>query len=243
MKYLYIAGYGRSGSTLLERLLSQENSVVGGGELYFLEQFLLGDLEQNELICACEQTVRNCPFWSPVVRGIEESSNITNGGFFWPDFINKYSSQNIELIIDSSKTPYNRLMYFYDKLSHDNVYVYHLHRSLSGTLASVAKGGNDTFGKELVRSKFLSQARSTIHWILANFVAYSSRFFVGERSLSSSYREICRSPERIVRRVENLLDIELFETFSDDIKLGQTHQVAGNRLRFKDEVQIEVRDE
>ena len=56
---LYLAGWGRSGSTLAESLLDRVPGVVGVGEIKFLwERGLL----QNRR-CSCGTPLRSCPFW------------------------------------------------------------------------------------------------------------------------------------------------------------------------------------
>jgi Sulfotransferase family len=59
---LYIGGTGRSGTTLLERILAQASGVCAGGELGFLwERGLRG----NER-CGCGERFDACPFWTQV---------------------------------------------------------------------------------------------------------------------------------------------------------------------------------
>lgn len=61
-RILYIAGYGRSGSTLLDSLLSNHQHAVGGGELFFVWQYL-----RDNRPCSCGVPMRECPFWSAVI--------------------------------------------------------------------------------------------------------------------------------------------------------------------------------
>ncbi len=59
---LYIGGFGRSGSTLLERLAGTQRGFCAGGELvnYWSHGLLEGRL------CACGETFYSCGFWSAV---------------------------------------------------------------------------------------------------------------------------------------------------------------------------------
>lgn len=59
---LYVGGWGRSGSTLLECMLAEIPGVVVLGEVQHLWERGLGD---NEL-CACSRPFHDCPFWSEV---------------------------------------------------------------------------------------------------------------------------------------------------------------------------------
>ena len=59
---LYVAGSGRSGSTLLDRMLGQVPGVTAIGELATV--WRPGELDK--LVCGCGLAVRECPFWSAV---------------------------------------------------------------------------------------------------------------------------------------------------------------------------------
>lgn len=59
---VYIAGAGRSGSTLLERLLGAVPGVATLGEVVHLPARGLVEGER----CACGQPLSHCPFWGPV---------------------------------------------------------------------------------------------------------------------------------------------------------------------------------
>lgn len=59
---LSIAGWGRSGSTLLERMLGQVPEVAAAGELR--DVFLRGPLENRR--CGCGAPFRSCPHWQAV---------------------------------------------------------------------------------------------------------------------------------------------------------------------------------
>ena len=63
-KVLFIAGAGRSGSTLLDMLLGQINGFYSTGEL----RFVWGrGFAQNQL-CGCGKPFRECEFWTEVVK-------------------------------------------------------------------------------------------------------------------------------------------------------------------------------
>ena len=59
---LFVAGTGRSGSTLLESLIAEQRDVFAVGELCYLWDRSVRD---NQL-CGCGRTFRECPFWSTV---------------------------------------------------------------------------------------------------------------------------------------------------------------------------------
>lgn len=64
IRILYIGGYGRSGSTLVERALGQLDGFCAVGELRHVWERGFRD---NQL-CGCGQPFRACPFWREVVE-------------------------------------------------------------------------------------------------------------------------------------------------------------------------------
>lgn len=61
---LYIGGYVRSGSTLLERMLGNVRGFVAVGEILYIWQ--TGVLENR--LCSCGSPFRECDFWNRVAR-------------------------------------------------------------------------------------------------------------------------------------------------------------------------------
>ena len=61
-KVLYIAGMGRSGSTILGRLLGELPDTVHVGEIGLFS----GNRFQETARCECRERVTDCPFWQAV---------------------------------------------------------------------------------------------------------------------------------------------------------------------------------
>lgn len=132
-KVLFIAGPGRSGSTLLDMLLGQMDGFCSTGEMRFIWQ---RGFAQNQL-CGCGKPFRECEFWTAVAdqafggfhnvdhKRLEElryslQNRISNGISFNPtpevmapyrEYLDAYrklyrSIQNVsgcDVIVDSSK--------------------------------------------------------------------------------------------------------------------------------------------
>jgi len=64
VKVFFIGGYGRSGSTLLDRMLGQFEGFFSGGELRHIWDRSFGD---NQL-CGCGRPFKECDFWTAVVE-------------------------------------------------------------------------------------------------------------------------------------------------------------------------------
>ncbi len=63
VKVLFIGGYGRSGSTLLDRVMGSHDGFFSAGEIRHL--FREGLVENRR--CGCGLPFSECPFWSEVV--------------------------------------------------------------------------------------------------------------------------------------------------------------------------------
>ena len=64
VRVLYVAGTGRSGSTLLARILGRADGVLAAGELRYVWQ--RGLLEDR--LCGCGEPFSRCPFWGEVME-------------------------------------------------------------------------------------------------------------------------------------------------------------------------------
>lgn len=62
MKVLYIAGVGRSGSTLLERMLGAVPGSVNAGEV----NAIFSRVASQDQLCGCGEPFSRCPFWTEV---------------------------------------------------------------------------------------------------------------------------------------------------------------------------------
>jgi hypothetical protein len=73
MRLVYVAGLGRSGSTLLSQLLGQLDAFSSVGEVHHLWR-TGAPRRSTEELCGCGRTFRDCPFWTRVLDegGIEE---------------------------------------------------------------------------------------------------------------------------------------------------------------------------
>ena len=63
-RVLFIAGCGRSGSTLIERILGQLPGVESVGELRHFWTEAAG----GNRLCGCGEPILSCPFWAAVIR-------------------------------------------------------------------------------------------------------------------------------------------------------------------------------
>ncbi len=63
VKVLFVGGFGRSGSTILDNVLGQVEGFFSAGEVSYLWDRCF---EQDRL-CSCKNAFSQCPLWSRIV--------------------------------------------------------------------------------------------------------------------------------------------------------------------------------
>jgi hypothetical protein len=90
---IYILGAGRSGSTLLNRILDDHPGIMGAGELmHFSDPFMMDSR------CSCGLQIPACPFWSEVYHRWKEQIG--------PDGVNDY--QRLQQHFEQYTNPYHK---------------------------------------------------------------------------------------------------------------------------------------
>ena len=64
LRVIYISGWGRSGTTIVDRLLGQLPGFFSVGELRSL-----WDSDPSTQLCSCGHTIAECPVWAPSLSG------------------------------------------------------------------------------------------------------------------------------------------------------------------------------
>jgi hypothetical protein len=100
MKILYIAGLGRSGSTLLNLFLGKSSNILALGEIDAYRK----DLKKRILneSCSCTKRAKDCDFWQGFSNYLDRNPQIN----FYESLVCyvKYKYPDKRVIIDSSKT-------------------------------------------------------------------------------------------------------------------------------------------
>ena len=267
-KIIYIAGYSRSGSTILDIVLGSHQHMFGTGELaYLFDDWLL-----SERTCTCGETYNNCAFWKnfqlPAGINFDEAIQIIRQVESRPslpaliddkipgDIIEKYrliqttlynyifNTAQKDIIIDSSKTSRDMAGRFYalHKYAGFDVYVIHLVKNgLSVVESYVKKGRNwalEGYGKN---DRFMA-ARSSLGWMLANSIAQRLGRKIPEKNyIQIKYEDLVAQPETVLKRIEGFLEVDLSEAITriqKESPFHPKHNVGGNRLRLEKEIKL-----
>jgi len=239
---IYIGGYGRSGSTLLDAYISSADGFFGLGECAnFYESAYQGDS------CECGEKLTACEFWSGFfnqydrlqMHGLSveakrmDSLILRHSGEkclrFWKAFFGYARDKSGEkIIVDSSKTtretfyrPFNLSI-----IGEDVIFIY-LYKEPSDLVASLKKGSNKFLaGMNSEKYGFRFLLKSFAGWFVGNVGAVLAVLRLGpEKSIILNYRDFASDPTIVGRCLEN------FGVSHVPSEMTEGHGISGNRTR------------
>jgi hypothetical protein len=241
-RVLFIAGSGRSGSTLVTNVLGQLDGVFAAGELRYLWQ--RGALENRP--CGCGKPFADCPVWTRVMKDVDADPAEVAAGLrqtlrirrlrAWrtaahPGVAALYRALDGELVVDSSKLPpYGMLV---DRIPGVDMRVLHVVRDPRATAYSWRRRrGLDGPDDERLMSR-PPVAKAALLWLVWNAVT-AIRWRKSGRYLRVRYEDFVADPAGVTARIAQFA--ELGKTTPIDghtVHLGPTHSVAGNPSRHR----------
>jgi hypothetical protein len=256
MGVVYISGYGRSGSTLLDVLLGNLPGVVSLGEVGSLSRrWARGER------CACGATLDTCPFWSAVVARLPggtadlaelgkliatheswwRTSGVGTDGMRYLELTRELleacaTESGARWLVDSSKTTYGharrpaQLMALRDL----ELRALHLVRQAADVGAAARKGRNSDLASERAEPWWRWRTGiAMVGWVIANRRArwVTSRLgAVGARTLR--FESLLAAPEQTVRDLATWLGVDpgpVSTALQAGAALPVGHLVGGNR--------------
>ena len=255
-RLLYIAGNGRSGSTLLDLVLGSNQGCFSAGELTFVTRD--GILEEY---CGCGEQIGACRVWRQVLsrwhdmqplslvqyrelRSRFESTrslptllrNLVRPSRDFRSYCDATEAlflaieevTNATTIIDSSKTPGRiRILTKFTKPT-----VLHICRNFSGVLNSMSKGQKKDPEKGVeAELRATPPGKALVSWLMNNLLTELLRGRLPSSGVH--YRDLVSSPGHVVKSVDSEFDFDVGEG------IAPHHMLAGNRMRLKSDVTID----
>ncbi|MFK7820852.1 MAG: sulfotransferase [Planctomycetaceae bacterium] len=264
----YIAGYGRSGSTLLERILSTHPQVVGVGEIAYLADkryadFYWGVAEGIPLWDQVEPELRFDEQELAKRQQIQKRHESTWTGWIYQFFkkpseeycqhttqvlraIDEALPTEANWIIDSSKTARDRFFrpFMFRKLDGVNACMIHVVRDPRGSVQSVRRGSNAAMERGQPRHFKFALLRSLFGWSMANLSGILFRALYGsENYVRIRYEELAADPVTCLKRLEPLLGVDFKPTaalIQAAKPLPAGSQFAGNRMRLETVIKLKT---
>lgn len=264
MKYIYITGRGRSGSTVIDAMLGNSKSIESVGEL-------VSGMARDNAMCSCGERMNECNYWTAVRREYE-SRTAQNWGTFKKDTLksghvkeflgtltgnstfNKELVKETELftqsllkvagkdaILDSSKNP-NRALWlakFYDDSK-----IIHLVKHPDGVAASkykfIGRGKGYKFLRRTYRNPKLAPLYMTVEaisWLIGNSMIGLIKLIKPKKVMLVKYEDFGARPEVIFQKLSKFLEIDLSDVRDAVINghpLTFGHTIGGNGVRNED---------
>lgn len=257
---IYIAGAGRSGSTILDRALGAIEGVESFNEMHVI---LKPDYVDRQL-CSCGKERDECPFWKSVFGTLSKTYDIdrmthlshkfeSSGAFLKMMFglyrgqdrqdLKDYGEFNHDLcqvlakesgarvIVDSSKIPTRVIML--RKYAGLQVRVVHLVRHPRGVAASWLRSKQDPSLPDGTMTRY-PLGRTVIVWAVKQVASEALRFWAPYKRLR--YQDFAKNPRREVEILRDWVP-ELrgkatgFQT-DFTVDLPPFHSLSGNPDRF-----------
>lgn len=266
-KILYISGYGRSGSTLLDIALGHHPQLLGSGEIMALTRYSW----PNNEYCACGAALQSCPFWAevmtrwtggqasavldyrreqPHVESILGLRRLTRGltPGWWTRriaeptaalFRTLSSRSGKPIIVDSSKLPGRGLALL--STPGLDVHVVHLVRDPRAVVWSMSKKIRRQV-EAGVQKELLPKASLYIalRWLIVNLATERLVARVGRgRSLRIRYEDFVTNPAVALEQILGMMKLSA-AGLPDGVHapLHPQHQAAGSRHRMQKQLTI-----
>jgi hypothetical protein len=227
IKLVYIGGFGRSGSTLLEYLLTAHPQVLACGEVErHLRRF------GRKKVCTCGERILSCPVWGP----FQNKKGKLQG---WDHkrltlALLHHISEKYSVMVDSSKTAWGSLFMPFrlsQELREDFVLV-QIVRDPRGVAWSAIKTARQK-GRGLGNSPTVTTIRTVVGWMAANLACETFGWYRPASYLTVRYEDLVRNSDLILAEILWLVSLKPPATFEPKKGTGNRHQLYGNAMRFK----------
>jgi hypothetical protein len=268
MKVVYIAGYGRSGSTVLDILLGNHSKIAGVGEV----TYLLEDYAERNRPCSCGMPYRECGFWKDLflngfpppeltrlLRKVEKLSFVPRLllAFITSKDRGSYRAYQERLfghiaaqtgkpfVVDSSKSARKVAGRFLalNRLGGQDVYVVHLVRDGWATMESLTVTGSNWALEGRSHSAKWPGLRAAFGWVCTNvWTSMLGKFLVPNRYQRLFYEEFVADPATVIRRIGGFCGFdpeELIAHIDRNDYFQVGHMVGGNRIRLLSQVKLQ----
>lgn len=220
-KLIYIGGFGRSGSTLLEYLLTSNPDVVACGEVARHLRRL-----RTQKKCTCGVAAKDCSVWGPFQIGAKRGEGLDHRTLTLT--VLQHVSADFGTMVDSSKTAWgSSLMPF--RLRHNlgsDFLLVHIVRDPRGVCWSTIKS---SMRKRPQSGTLYRCLKTTIGWTAANLACELFGLFHRRQYVRIRYEDLVHEPGQAIKRI-------LHGKSSPPAQLAEgrnRHQLYGNGVRFK----------
>lgn len=247
---IYIMSNERSGSTLIENILSKSPQIVSVGETYLLGGYIhkVGPGFTWDWNCSCGTSLAECDFWNKIYRNlnISDPQEITNTKIIYPRGKDKnhiiktnekvitlmndiytavFETTDCTVLVDSSKKPFHGTSLYQN--SNFNFKFIYLKRDLRAV----------TLSKQKWRKKYGQKDISNLKLLLANYLHRLRcrsvlRKIRKEDVFHMNYEDFFDNPQNTLNEMSKFFGFKAFE-MPEFMALNNDHTIAGTPNRFE----------
>jgi Sulfotransferase family len=241
IKVIYIGGYGRSGSSLLEYLMTGSSSILACGEVASSLRKRIANAEWKS--CSCGRAADECPVW-----GFLHDSNqpIPNNHTELLHELVENAGSRYTALVDSSKTSWGSLSapFRLRRKFGPQFTLVHLTREPTAVCWSVLKKKDRQARRKgrTLRHRMLRCGWVVLGWGFANLSCEIFASVHRRQYLRLRYEDLARSPADTLQVLFAGLSLKArwdAKRGSDDNR----HQLHGNRIRFREITVEDVKED
>jgi hypothetical protein len=220
---VYIGGYGHSGSTLLEYLMTANPEVIACGEIVNARR----DWQKTRK-CSCGQSAESCPVWGPLFNESVKADRRNHTALVLA--LLHQVADHYAIIVDSSKTAWSHALA-----------PFKLRRKLDQTLllVHIVRDPRAVCWSMIKRSKRVGQRRNPIllcvaaafGWTFANLACELFGWFYPAQYHRIRYEDLVCSCRDVLDSLFRKIPSEKTLCFKHMAMNQSRHQLFGNRLR------------
>ncbi|PIB23023.1 hypothetical protein BFP75_11005 [Maribacter sp. 4G9] len=240
----------RSGSTLIENILSKSTEIISVGETYLLGGYLhkKGPGSAWDWNCSCGSNLNDCDFWKKIFNRLKlkDLEVIKNTKIIYPKGPDKelikeenkhvatlmnniynavFDITHCSILVDSSKEAYHGISLY--RNSQFNFKFIYLKRDLRAVSISRQKW----------RRKYDKENLSLLKLLLANYIHRINCWFllrsVKKKDIYNlNYEDFFKNPQEIFNDMSEFIGFNSFSV-PDYMELNDDHTIAGTPNRFE----------
>lgn len=197
----------------MERIIASHPAIIGCGELHNIWEDVTNDEK-----CGCGEKASSCFVYKKIFATLtqESAENL--------DFISEFFTEDLQFVVDSSKTTSKTYIRPVKLEKKYEVYFIYLKRKLLPVIASQLNAKNSL--------PFLIPITTSINRFLANLQAYYYSFHF-KKSLRIDYEDLVSDPKNTIKELEAFLGLSFNHINLLEDEIPATHQLSGNAIRYE----------
>jgi hypothetical protein len=242
-KLVYIGGFGQSGTTLFEYLLTASPEALACGEIVNGFRGRSG----RELQCSCGKSAKDCPIWGALKRGPNAS---------WSHdalvlTLLAHAEGKYQVLSDSSKTTWGSITapFRLRRVLGPKFFLLHVVRDPRGVcwsairlpLAKTVRKSRPSLTMQVLSTPIPRCFRTAAGWWVANLSCEFFGWLYPAQYLRLLYEDVACAPRNALSSLFDAVSPNLSSRLTEPGANDNMHQVYGNRMRRQKMLFADVR--